>query len=115
MLWNRLGDPTVVELSQRAARDSSRGNVESPIGVLIGLSTEARINGAAGARCGPRIGAAVTAAPLRDAQARAVPACALIPPTDKGRTAWSALILLNAARAQLVRGIFSWHDPGCQL
>jgi hypothetical protein len=32
-------------------------NVESPIGVLIGLSTEGRIHDAAGVKCGPNVGA----------------------------------------------------------
>jgi len=32
-------------------------NVESPIGVLIGLSTEDRIDDAAGVTCGPNVGA----------------------------------------------------------
>jgi hypothetical protein len=32
-------------------------NVESPIGVLIGLSTEGRIDDAAGVTCGPSVGA----------------------------------------------------------
>jgi hypothetical protein len=43
------------------------GNVESPIGVLIGLSTEDRIDDAAGVTCGPNVGA-TQLAPLRDAQ-----------------------------------------------
>jgi hypothetical protein len=70
-------------------------NVESPIGVLIGLSTEDRIDDAAGVTCGPNVGA-TQLAPLRDAQARAVQACASSAPHYKGRTARSALSLLNA-------------------
>ena len=72
------------------------GNVESPIGVLIGLSTEVRIDDAT-APDADRV-SAQPAAPLRDARVRAVPACALIAPAHKGRTARSALILLNARR-----------------
>ena len=37
-------------------------NVESPIGVLIGLSTEGRIDDAAGVACGPSVGATSGAA-----------------------------------------------------
>jgi hypothetical protein len=37
-------------------------NVESPIGVLIGLSTEDRIDDAAGVRRGPSVGATSGAA-----------------------------------------------------
>jgi hypothetical protein len=69
-------------------------NVESPIGVLIGLSTEGRIYDAAASHA-DRVSAQL-ATPPRDAQARAVQACASNAPAHKGRTARSALSLLNA-------------------
>jgi hypothetical protein len=64
---------------------------------LIGLSTEDRIEDAAGVTCGTEC-RRDQLAPLRDAQARAVAACASIAQRRKGRTARSALSLLNAAR-----------------
>jgi hypothetical protein len=82
-------------------------NVESPIGVLIGLSTEDRIDDAAGVTCGPNVGA--TAAPHRAAQARAAQACASNAPAHKGRTAWSALSLLNARELTSFEGSSRWQ------
>ena len=98
-LRNRLSDPTLDELSQRATRVSSQERREPDRGLdraLDGRPHRRRRRRHMRTECRRN-----QLAPLRDAQTRAIAACASVTPARKGRTAWSALILLNAARVSI--------------